>query len=713
MVIQRLAVVMLFCFITTFALAQKVNQIYVSNAGADSNSGSIDSPVKTLSKAIAIAKQYNGNTSIYVRGGYYSLINSVEISNIKNVSISAYKKEKVIISGGKKIDPRFINSLKDSNILDRLTSVARSNVYQIDLKEADITNYGNIVKHGYTWISPSQLELFIDDKPFILSRWPNNDYVDLGEVLDTGSIPRNGQNDNRGATIRFGFDQPLKWKNSQSVWVHGVFANGYSDDNLKIKEIDNSSKTITFLQPSIYGVQGDNKDKINYRRYFFYNILEELDSAGEYFIDSTNNMIYFCANNDIKNLDINVSILDKPLIVLKNSENISIEGIIFGYSRGMGIYLQSNKNVRIHKCDFKNLGTVGISLNNPLSKSNTDYRNTLISDSNESNLNVEINSCNIVNTGTGGIILSGGDRKNLIEANNVISNCNLDNFSRLNMFGCPAVTIDGVGNKVLNCDITNSTGQAITYLGNNHEIAFNNIKHVVSEVSDQGAVYTGRDPSSAGTKIHDNFFDDIKSKYGSAAALYIDDGSGGIYVYNNIFSDCGSVGEYPFGAIHINGGGNNSFDNNYFVNCDRAFSMSSWSNEKWKQVMFNDVMKKKLTSDVNITSKVYLDQYPFLNNFFNTSNISPRINKISNTIAYKVKDFASNKVGLKQSNTVITDSDPGFKDLSNKNFNLIIKKNTNVKRFQNSQSVTSDKGNLDNIRPIDFNKIGFRKLKNE
>ncbi|MFT4031269.1 MAG: right-handed parallel beta-helix repeat-containing protein [Siphonobacter sp.] len=696
--------------VNTLVLAQQLHKVYVSNSGLDSNPGTETSPVKTLNKAIDIVKQKNGGVSVLLKGGYYSLSEGVELSNVNNVKISNLNNEKVVISGGIRINENLIKPLNDPEISRKLKTEAKGKIYEIALDQLNISDYGVYRQHGHRRVSPAPLELFSDNKPLIVARWPNDGYLPLKKVIDSGSVPRNNENDNRGAIIAYDYDRPSNWSNLNSIWVRGALANGYSDDNLQIKHINLDEKTIEFLQPSLYGVIGSEGDSkmTNYRRYFFYNILEELDSPGEWYLDEAKKKIYFWPLSD--NIYLNISILEKPLISLNNTDNVSFEGITFGYSRGMGIYAEHTKNTKINNCSFINLGTVAVSLNTFLDKPKDDFYDTLINDADKSNTDFSMNSCTISYTGTGGVLLSGGDRKNLIAANNEINNCDISNYSRLNLFSCPAVTINGVGNKVQHCYIHESSGQGIMYWGNNHEISFNHIKSVVQEISDQGGIYTGRDPSSTGTEIHDNFFDDIVSKFGfSVAAVYIDDGSGGINVNNNVFFNCGSSGEYPFGAIHINGGSNNSFDNNYFINCKRAFSMSSWSDEKWKRVMFSNEMKKKLTSDADINSNLYLQKYPYLKGFFDENNIKPRINTITNTIAYKVGSFTSNIKGFRQSNIIVTDTNPGFVNVSNKNFNIILNKNVKLNNVKNNQSLGSDKINIKDIRPIDFNKIGPRK----
>lgn len=240
----------------------------------------------------------------------------------------------------------------------------------------------------------------------------------------------------------------------------------------------------------------------------------------------------------------------------------------------------------------------------------------------------------------------------------------------------PAIFLGGVGNTIKNCFIHDSQGQAIMYWGNNHDISYNKIQDVVQEINDQGAVYTGRDRSSTGTRIHNNLFENLVSPRGyMVAAVYIDDGSGGIKVDSNVFKNCGSVqGKQKFGAVHINGGGDNTFADNNFVNCGLAVSMTSWTDEKWKALMGTKEMSKKLKSDVNSNSALFLKRYPYLKKLA-SNDYRPGPNKFKNSLCINVGRFSSNKSVL-DSNTVSLGKDPrgaalkGLKQINVSNIGL-------------------------------------------
>ena len=63
-----------------------------------------------------------------------------------------------------------------------------------------------------------------------------------------------------------------------------------------------------------------------------------------------------------------------------------------------------------------------------------------------------------------------------------MKNCLFHDNNRIEKSYRPAVHITGVGNKIQNSEMYNSTSMAILMHGNNHEIAYNYINDVSKEV---------------------------------------------------------------------------------------------------------------------------------------------------------------------------------------------------------------------------------------
>jgi hypothetical protein len=612
-------------------------------------------PEDAWNAVVALKKPVNA--TIYLRGGSYSFSNSLALSalgtdTVSQVSFVAYQNEKVQFTGGITLDNKRFTVTTDPQILNRLPPAARGKVVEIDLRQAGVTDFGKKVPHGYKTVRNAPLELFYNDSALPVARYPNKGYMPVGQVLDHGSSPRNGEKPDRGA--KFICDDPhLKnWGQATGAWVAGFFSYGYSDDYLPVESFDVASRTIQLKDPSLYTVFSSDdksndmlKNSGSIRGYYVYDLLEELDSPGEWWLDPASGKLYcWLPGNSAGGADIKVSTLEQPIIVMNGARNITLRGIHFVCSRASALTLKNTSHVRIENCAIGNVGNYGIYT----AGQGGGYNHDLL-----------ISSCSIFNTGTGGIILEGGDRKTLTPGNNVVDNCDIYNFSRINQTYSFAIAITGVGNKVTHCDIHDAPDQAISFYGNDHVIAYNHFKNLLSYMTDAGAVGTGRDIGSTGNSIDNNYFENIESEVGgSVAAIYLDDGSSGMEVNANLFYRCGTAGSYRFGAIHIHGGSDNVFTNNQFSECHQAFSISPVSDDQWKNIVSDPNVEKAYRPGVDLHSAPYA-KYKYLARLTAPGAAPARINTITNTRAYKVDVMtAGGGNGVVEKNTVNQNGKP-------------------------------------------------------
>lgn len=151
----------------------------------------------------------------------------------------------------------------------------------------------------------------MNDQVQKLSRWPNDTMALMGEVVETGSIPRNGEMDNRGGTFRYFGDRPSQWKSGDPKWIAGYFAWGYADDMVRIAQIDTTDKTIKLDEAVMYGLISG----ADYNRWYVVNLLEEVDVPGEYYIDYPNMTLWLYPSEKIEKLSL--SLLAEPMLALE------------------------------------------------------------------------------------------------------------------------------------------------------------------------------------------------------------------------------------------------------------------------------------------------------------------------------------------------------------------------------------------------------------
>lgn len=666
--------------------------LFVSPFGNDSHIGSLEKPFKSLERALLEAKTLKSSSpkqaiKIYLREGEYLINKSIFIDNSISGSadeptlISGYQNEKVLFTGASKIPSRDFQ--KAINTKYKLNQKIANHILSAQLTVDNIPLEDDLFPHGFGYKPENSNKatsmLFIDNKAYELGRWPNKDkpIIKIKEVLDKGTISRNGKVSNPKGGKFISQDPIPNWEQKENIWIYGYFAYGFADDNIKLREINKKNNTITTEHPHIYGFHASSdtsdwglKHAQKVRGFYYYNILEEVDQPGEYFYDGEKNTIYVYPDSTLMEInDIRLTKFDQPFLMLERVNYLIIENIEFKYSRGLGIYMGYVSHININNCRFENLGGRAISMGDTYP---TELKNELINQNN--NTYVRITNCYINNTGAGGIYLNGGNNKLLISGNNLVENCEISNFNLFNKTYAPAVHITGVGHTVRHCYIHSAPHMAILFQGNNILLEYNKVENVCQNASDMGAFYTGRNQAEQNNIIRYNYFDNIyKDEDNRICAVYLDDGTVGHYVYSNIFYRCGNpTDKGSFGAIHVNGGYNNHFDNNIFINCKQALGNSVWTEEKWKSDLSGPDLQNKLTNRVDINSVSYKDAYPNLHTILDTTITPIRYNYSNNNIAYMCDNFAAGNY-LNSNMLFIKDSEKGnpFVDYNNKNFNLI------------------------------------------
>lgn len=696
------------------SFAQSSVTYYVSPEGKDSNPGTLEKPFASPEKARnAVREELKQNKKVPVnvlfRQGTYILKKSLEFNNTDSgnksspVTYSAYPNEVVSFSGGISIPVDKAKKITDKAILTRLVQEATNNILQINLKALGISNFGTLTPRGFGRpYQPAPMELFCNHEAMKLSRWPNDSLVLIGKVLDQGSIPRNGDLSDRGGKFTYDANRPDRWGKANDIWISGFFMHGYADDAVKVANIDFVNKTITTAQATMYGFGSG----MEFRRWYAYNLLEEIDLPGEYFIDREKGILYFFPPEEKLN-SIELSVLEEPLVVIENGSNINFSNITFECARGMGIYIEKGKNNRIENCVFRNLGQVGVSIGKgilPFKHLQHDgtgtpasrvlgsilthlYANTTFN--REAGTGHVISGCHIYNTGTGGISMGGGDRLTLEKGNNRVENCRIHDFNRLDRSYKVGINIDGVGNIIRNCEIYNCPGSAILLHGNDHLIEYNNIHHAVIDGDDMGAVYYGRDPSEFGNKVQYNFFHHLGNDHGSIMAVYHDDGACGMTVTGNVFYKAGSS------TIMIGGGNDNVYRNNIFIDCPFAFRLDNRLQNWAKSNINKDGIFDQRLLAVNYKSAPYSIAYPKLSTYFEDSPGLPKRNYIDNNVFVNVKLINSgNSAWTYFGRSYIACGDPGFVDFAKMNFELTPE--SEVFKF------------LPEFKTIPFNKIGIQ-----
>lgn len=573
------------------AVTAAAKEFFVSPKGRDDNPGTKAKPFLTLEAARDAVRNLKrkgfsptAGATVWIRGGTYIRQKSFELtaadSGTKNFPIvyRAYQDEEVRLLGGKVLAG--FRPAADPTILARLNDEARKNVLEADLPSQGIKDFGDLRSRGFGRpVSPSHLELFFGGQPMILARWPNQ-----GEWETIAGFPEtSGQDDGHGGKIGAldsGFfypgDRPRRWKDLDDVWVHGFWAWDWANSYEKIESFNLEKRWIKTAPP-----RGHYGFRVG-QRFYFLNVLEELDRPGEWYLDRRTGKLYFWPPRPLESAEVMVSILESPMINIQEASFITVRALWLECARGHAIAIKSGEGNLIAGCRLRLIGNYAVWI--------------------EGGKGHGVLSSDIENTGDGGVWLAGGDRMTLEPGGHFVENCHFQKQGRWSLCYVPSIIISGVGQRAVHNLIHDHPHCPILYSGNDHHIEFNEIHHVALETGDVGAIYSGRDWTFRGNWIRYNFIHHVGGVGMGAMGVYMDDCVSGTEIFGNIFYEVKR-------AVFLGGGRDHRVENNIFVGCHPAVEIDGRGLDKspvWSNMVYQ-FMKQQLLA---VPQGLYRSRYP-------------------------------------------------------------------------------------------------------
>jgi len=501
----------------------------------------------------------------------------------------------VVFTGGIRIPESALRSVNDPETLARLPAErdASLGLFEIRLADIGVKEFPELESRGMRYMyETSWPELFQGGKPLPLSGWPNGEGYAKGfkptKIISSGTTAKvtsggasSTENKDQGTPMVFAFDneRTLRWKKAidnyhASVWFGGHWYWDWADDFLPAAGISDD-KAITMAKRHHYGMG----PHINLH---VYNLAEEMDQAGEYALEPAQKRILILLSKDAARSGLTLTWLGSPLLTLGKCSNVRFEGIRFMHGRSDGARVTGGTDIIFSHCSFSELGRNGVGVEGE---------------------RVAIEDCDFNRIGATGASLEGGDRKTLNPGGNRVTHCEFHDFGRLKRTYAPGVSLGGVGNTVENSLLEGSPHAAILFGGNEHNIRNNEIRDVLTETGDCGAIYGGRDWTAFGTVISGNWLHDLKGAPGRwPSGIYLDDAISGITVKGNL------VESLPQGlGVLVGGGRYNVIEDNIFSNCKDGMFLDS-RGIRW---MGLDIVKKRL-AEMPVTKEPWASRYPML-----------------------------------------------------------------------------------------------------
>lgn len=529
---------------------------YVAPDGSDSAAGTLDAPFATPEAAMAEIRRLKaadllepGPVYVYFRGGSYDrrtpFTLTAEDSGTEESPIvfASYPGEKALFNGGKKLDASKAQKVTDQEILDRiLDPFARTRLMQIDLGEQGVDGFYGLANWSYD--TPYLIDFYVNGSAMNLARWPNDEegsaFIKITSVEGTdASQPFTlGFEDPAGRTARWHADS-LK-----NLAIKGGLANEYTIVSNRVASVDSQNNKLTTVSGSVV------YPTTQWGKFYFYNLLDEIDVPGEYFIDNETKMLYFYpTTDDLENADLFVSQHEDAMFKINGAAYITLQDLAFSYSKRTPVVVDAS-HVTLDGCTISHTGVHGAAL------SGTD---------------ITVENCHIFDIACDGINLSGSatNRETLASDNNKIVNNRIHSVSRVSQSNSYAVQVvnSSVGLEIKNNEIYDCRGIAIRlWKANNTLIQDNEIYNALQYTSDNGAIYWGRDLTTLGNQVIHNYIHDLGNSYGGYGfqGIFVDDCGSGPYMADNILYRCGSMG------YKTNCGNYGHLENNLFIDTEKA-----------------------------------------------------------------------------------------------------------------------------------------------
>lgn len=643
--------------VTDCCRAQAVT-LYVSTRGNDSWTGTSSEPADTGSVGpfatierargeIRRMKQEEGlpkqGVTVEILGGKYELARPIELTAedagtaTSPVSYRARSGDEVRISGGRAITDW--TPVTDPAVLDRLDPAARGKVFHAKLKALGITEYGDLL-HDAEWriqwrhhkddnqaeatrgdaaaaqsfvgqggaeIEP-RLELFCNGEPMQLSRWPNDGFTRVDKALGETKFEVRGLAGRREGIFSCVDDRPGRWTDEKDGMVRGYWYRDWAVQTHRIESIDPEKRIIKVARPY------HNYDGYRDGMWFFgLNLLCELDSEGEWYLDRDSGILYFWPPAPLEDSQVEVSV-SNGLFELTNTAFVTLRGLLLESTRGTAIRITDSDNCRVIGCSIRNT---------------TNYAVTILDGK-----DCAVIGCDITGTGGGGVFMAGGDRQKLVSGGHFVENCHIHHFARWDRMYRPGILMTGAGLRASHNLIHHGPHSGIVYGGPLHRFDHNEIHNVCQESHDCGAIYGGRSWCMRGAVFEHNYLHHLWGKDGGPCnGIYLDDANSGATVRGNVFY-C------ALRPVFVGGGRDILVENNIFIDCAQAFHMDAryapgnWA-AQYGDPRLDDARKTGVLNGIRFMEPPYSERFPELARMLDEDPSFPKGNILRRNIFWR------------------------------------------------------------------------------
>jgi parallel beta-helix repeat protein len=512
-------------------------EVHVAPKGDDKAPGTTERPVRTVGHAVELARQQRGvekpGYRVVVHGGTYYLAETLAFGpQDSGTEVAPTRLEAAPGAKPRLVAGRLITGWEPY----------RGDILQCDLKKLGLA--GVVLR-----------ELYCNSERQVLARYPNYspDHPNTEGWLYIEAPAEKGSR--RDFIARANDLKP--WADLSQAEIFEFHQYNYYNTVVGIKAVDLATRRVDLAADTYDEFAGSGAE-----RYYFQNLLEELDSPGEWYLDRASSVLYFWPPVPIAEARVEAPTLDFAAHLQPGTEHVQVRGLTIEAARRAGVQVEGARNCLIAANTIRNVGVgTGIGGWGPWE----DCAGIgIFGGTGNGAVGNDISF-----VGGHGIKLTGGDDNTLTPAGNYAENNYIHHTGLDWKQGC-GVRVEGVGNRFSRNTVHDIPRMGVIFGGWDHLIELNHLYRLNTETCDTGAVYTGGRGGITpwGCVVRHNFIHDVigfgreNGEWVSPNycwGIYLDDLASGVTVEGNIV--LGTVR----GGVHIHSGRYNRIVNNVLV----------------------------------------------------------------------------------------------------------------------------------------------------